>query len=234
MLMTPTEEPVGRFSDLPNGPQLLAATVWGRSNSPAALKRRAVEWMKAIEIGQPVRHATPALEAIAWAHEMPGIEEILEPEVWLTLGESLSRLWAEVNPQTLQDQPLVHQLLAGELAWALATRLPRAPFSGRLERTGRAAICLGLNQILDRQGMLPAKHFHILRPLLACWTRCRGLAEVLRGGGLSPRSEQRYQRLVRNALRCTRPDGRSMFALTHCPSPGESGERGGASWVRAI
>ena len=90
--------------------------------------------------------------------------------------------------------------------------LAHASLSRRLEKTGRAAISLGLSQILDRQGMLPAEHFRLLRPLLACWTRCRALAVDLPGGGLGPRPEQRYQRFLRNALRCTRPDGRPLLA----------------------
>ena len=89
---------------------------------------------------------------------------------------------------------------------------PNARFSARLERSGRTAISLGLSQILDRQGMMPAENFGCLRTLLACWTRCRALAAELPRAGWGPRCEQRYRRFVRNALRCTRPDGRPLFA----------------------
>ena len=177
MLMIPTGKPAGRLVDLPDGPQLLAATLWDGNTSPETINQRAVAWMKAV--GRPVRDVTVALEAIAWAEGLPFLAKILESEDWLALGELLSSLPADVDQQTLKDQPLVHQLLAGELAWTLATRLPQAPFSRRLERSGRAAISLGLSQILDRQGMLPAGHFRVLRPLLACWTRCRALAAEL-------------------------------------------------------
>ena len=164
-------------------------------------------------VGRPVRDATAALEAIAWAQGLPFLMKILASEDWLALGERLSSLPAEVDQQVLKDQPLVHQLLAGELAWTLATRLTHAPSSRRLEKSGRAATSLGLSQILDRQGMLPAEHFRILRPLLACWTRCRAVAAGMPGGGWGPRPEQRFQRFVRNALRCAlRPDGRPLLA----------------------
>ena len=76
--------------------------------------------------------------------------------------------------------------------------------------------------------MLPAEHFRILRSLLACWTRCRALAAELPHGGLSPRPEQRYQRFVRNALRCTRPDGRPLLAED------ELDAREGGSWGREL
>ena len=210
LLMIPTKRPAGRFVGLSNAPQILGTMLWGDGKSSETIQKRAVAWMKAF--ARPVRDATVALEAIAWAEEMPRIEKILESEDCLALGELLSSLPADVDQQTLKDQPLLHQLLAGELAWTLAERLPQAPYGRRLERSGRAAISLGFNQILDRQGMLPARHFRILRPLLACWTRCRALAAASSRGGLGPRVEQRYQRFVRNALRCTRPDGRPMLA----------------------
>ena len=151
------------------------------------------------------------MEAIAWAAGLPHFVKTLAPEDWQALADFLSSLPAEVDQQTLKDQPLLHQLLAGELAWTLATRLTQTSVSRRLQRSGRAAICLALGQILNRQGMLRAGHFHSLRPLLACWTRCRGLAAGLPLRGWGPRAEKRYQQFVRNALRCTRPDGRALL-----------------------
>ena len=63
MLTIPTKRPAGRFVGLPNGPQHLAAMLWGDSTSPETIQKRALEWMK--ETGEPIRHATPAYEAIA-------------------------------------------------------------------------------------------------------------------------------------------------------------------------
>ncbi len=228
MLMIPTGKPAGRLIDLPRGPQLLAATLWGDNTLPDTIRQRAMAWMKAV--GRPVRDVTVVFEAIAWAEGLPLLKTILASQDWLALGELLSSLPADVDQQTLHEQPLVHQLLAGELAWTLAARLTHGPSSARLEKSGRAAISLGLSQILDRQGMLSAEHYRLLRPLLACWTRCRALAAELPHGGWGPRPEQRYQRLVRNALRCTRPDGRPLLALAPCPSAGRRRETGLGSW----
>src|SRR5271157_3769236 len=224
--MIPTRRIAGWLVDLPRCPQLLAATLWEDSASSETIKQRAVAWMKAVE--RPVRDVTAALESIAWAEGLPQLMKTLDSKDWHVLREFLSNLTAEIDQQTLKDQPLVHQLLAGELAWTLATRLTEAPFSRHLERSGRAAISLGLSQTLDRQGMLRAEHYRILRPLLACWTRCRALAAELPRGGLGPRAEQRYQRLVRNALRCVRPDGRPLFAEDYRHS------QGGDSWGREL
>jgi len=220
----PTKRPPGWLADQPLGPQILAAALWEGNASPNTIGQRAVAWMKSV--ARPVSDVTVALEAIAWAQGLPFLRNILESEDWLALAELLSSLPAEVDRQTLQDQPLIHQLLAGELAWTLARRLTDAPLSGRLKKSGRAAISLGLSQILDRQGMLPAEHFHKLRPLLACWTRCRVLAGGLSSGGLGSRSEQQYQRLVRNALRCNRPSGWPLLAAEDSESWGGKGRAG--------
>ena len=226
MLMIPTGETTGRLVDLPNGPQLLAASLWEGSLSPHTIKQRVLAWMKAVV--QPVRDVTAAMEAIAWGQGLPFLEKILDAEDWLALGKLLSSLPAEVDPQTLKEQPLLHQLVAGELAWTLAGRMTAAPLTGRLKKSGRSAISLGLGQTLDRQGMPSAEHFRCLRSLLACWTRCRALAGGLSAGGWGPRSEQRYQRLVRNALRCNRPDGRPLL------TEDEMNSRKGAAWGRDL
>jgi hypothetical protein len=210
MHMIPTRKPAGRLVELPDGPQLLAATLCDGSTSPDTIPQRAQTWMKAL--GRPVRDVAAALEAIAWAAGLPLLKTILPAGDWLALGEGLAGVPADVDQQTLKEQPLVHQLLAGELAWTLATRLSETRLCDRLEKSGRAAISLGLGTILDRQGMLPAEHLRLLRPLLACWTRCRALAARLTSGGLGPRPEQHFQRFLRNALRCNRPDGRALFA----------------------
>jgi len=210
MLMIPTGKHATQVADLPRGPQFLAATLWDGHVSPDVISQRAMTWLKAVV--RPARDVTVALESIAWAQGLPFLGKILPADDWRALAELLSSLPTDVDPQVLQDKPLVHQLLAVELVWTIAGRLPDAAFSSRLAKSGRTAISLGLSQILDRQGMLAAKHFRSLRSLLACWTRCRALARDLSEAGWGARAEQRYQRLVRNALRCNRPDGMPLLA----------------------
>ena len=107
MLMIPLANPAGLFVALPDGPQRLAATLCDGSTSLDTIQQRAVAWSRAVE--RPVRDVTPALEAIAWAQEMPRLVKILASEAWLALGDVLSSLTADVDQQTLKDQPLVHQ-----------------------------------------------------------------------------------------------------------------------------
>jgi hypothetical protein len=209
MHMIPKAKPTRGAVDLLDGPANLAATFWGGRKSPHEIQQEVIAWKNTL--ARPVRNVTLAIEAIAWAQGIPFLSKTFGPEC-LGLAELLSNLPAEVDESCVRDQPLIHQLLAGELAWTLAACLPKGAPASRLEKSGRAAISLGLNRILDRQGMLAAKNFRIMRPLLACWTRCRALAAKLPGGGLAPRPEQLFLRFVRNALRCNRPDGQPLFA----------------------
>ncbi len=217
MHMIPTREPAARFNDLPRDPQPFAAALWAGTSSPESVRQTAAAWIKAVM--RPVGDSAVAMEAIAWAIGLPQLKKIVAPEDWLALIDLLSSLSAEVDRQTLKDNPLVHQLLAGELALTLARRVAETSLSRRLERSGKAAIALGLNQIPDRQGMLPANHYRILRPLLACWTRCHALSSELMLAGWGVRADQQYQRFVRNAMRCTRPDGRPMLDKGRLGSP---------------
>jgi hypothetical protein len=211
MLVIPTKRSARGIINLPSGPRLLTAILFeGGKISPESINLRALAWIKAIV--RPVRDVLTALEAISWAEGLPRLANFLAPDDWIALSQLLSSLPADVDQQTLKDEPLVHQLLAGDLAWTLAIRLSDASLSRRLEKAGRAALSQGLREILDRQGMVAAGQFGLLRPLLACWTRCRALAAALPNGGWGPQPEQRYQRLVRNALRCSRPDGRPLLA----------------------
>ena len=226
MLLVPTAKPADSLVDLPRGPQLLADTLWEGNMPPSAIEQRARDWMELLQ--RPVHDPMLALEAIAWAQGLPFLKRILGPDDWLAFRDLLLSLPAEVDEQTLTDRPLVHQLLAGELAWTIARRLTDAPFSRRLEKSGRAAISHGLGEILDRQGMLSAAHFSVLHPLLACWVRCRSLAGGLPGGGWGARAEQQYQRFVRHALRCRRPDGWLLL------SDAGTSSRRGTAWGRDL
>jgi hypothetical protein len=223
--MIPAAKPADRLFELVDGPEQLAAQFCDPRTSPDAIQKRAMAWMTMV--ARPIRDLAAALQAIAWAKAMPLLAKTFGAAEYQALEGFLSSLSADVDEQVLPDLPLLHQLLAGELAWTLAVSSKQAGFAARQEKSGRAAVSLGLNQILDRQGMLPAEHIRLLRPMLACWARCRALAANLPGGGLGPRPEQRYQRFVRNALRCSRPDGRAIFADE------ESGGSGGRSTTAA-
>jgi hypothetical protein len=208
MLMIPARTPVDHAIEFPDGPQLLAARLWSRDAAPENIREQLTAWKETAQ--GPIYNASTALMAISWAHALPSLQKVLAEQDWSAFAAELSN-WTAADPAMVEEQPLVHQLLAGELAWTLATRAPKSPFSRGLERNGRMAISLGMSKILDGQGMLRAEHFDILRSLLACWLRCRTVAAELPRNVWAARMQRQYQKFVRNALRCARPDGQPMM-----------------------
>jgi hypothetical protein len=192
------------------GPQALVAEFWGDDAPADLIRQRALDWMRAIAM--PVASVEAALEAIAWAQGLTLLAKILDPADFSAFSELLCRVATEADASILPDRPLLHQLLAGELALTLAARLPDVKPRRRMEKSGRAAVTLGLGQVLGMQGVPAAEHFHFILPLLACWTRCGGLAKESSDGAWGPRAQQKFDRFVRNVLRITRPDGEPMLA----------------------
>ena len=141
---------------------------------------------------------------------LPLLEKILAPADWLAMSELLSSLPDEVDQQTLKDQPLVHRLLAGELAWTLAPHAA-GPVFPPLGKKRPAAISLGLSQVLDRRGCCQRNIFASSAPSwpvgadaghwppscrVAAWSADRTTLPAARA----------------KALRCTRPDGGPLLA----------------------
>ncbi len=171
MHMIPPAKQSRRNIDPLDGPRLLADEFWGGDAPRDLIRQRAQDWVKSIEM--PVASVDMAMEAIAWAQGVTLLAKILDPAEYQALCELLCRAATEADSSILPDRPLLHQLLVGELALTLAARLPSDKSRRRIEKAGRAAVVLGLGQILNNQGVPAAEHFHLIFPLLACWTRCR-------------------------------------------------------------
>jgi len=153
-----------------------------------------------------------ALQAVAWGRTLPRLAAAVSPRAWWALLRHLLSAVNDAAAITLDDQPLVHQLLAGELPLTLAYLFPEITPCRRLGRSGRQALSLGLMDLLDGKGLPHANHLALLRPLLACWTRCRALRGGLNGGCWAAAAEAQYRWLVGHALRLCRHDGTQVFA----------------------
>lgn len=152
-----------------------------------------------------------ASEALACCRALLRLAATLPADRWWSLLERLIGLADDAQAIVLDDQPLMHQLLAGELPLTLAYLLPE--IAGCRQRTalGRRALSAGLIDLLDGKGLPHARYLESLQPLLACWTRCRALRGGLTGGCWMASAERQYRGLVRSALRLTRPDGSNAF-----------------------
>ena len=200
-------DPFDKFLPLLDGPERLAKQLCtARANGRVARRT----WEEAPPGCLPA--AGRAMEALAWAHAMPQLAGSLPAEEWEALLARLLEAASAAGEVELEREPLAHQLLAGELSWTLAGRLPDIAACRKLERQGRAALSAGLARLLDGEGFPQAGNLAILRPLLACWTRSQILGAQLPGGGFRPQAARRYRRLIGNALRLARPDGRPPFS----------------------
>jgi len=152
-----------------------------------------------------------ALEALAWCHSMPRLAGMVSADAWWDMLDHLVSLVNESGQIKLDDDPLLQQLLAGELALALACLFPEIASTRKLSRSARRALSTGLVDLLDGEGVIRAGHIGLLHPLLACWTRCRILENGLKKGCLHAAARDQYEWLVRHALRLTRYDGTQVF-----------------------
>jgi hypothetical protein len=181
-----------------------------------------------------------ALQSLAWCHALPKLAGRLDAARWWRMLDRLLDLAsdapaaattdapAEIHPPAdasaeaignpsavIAEQPanpLVRQLLAGELALTLAYLFPELTPCRKLETSARRTLSQGLCDLLDGEGLPHGDHMAILRPLQACWTRCRALGNALPGGCWTSAAQTQFAWLVRQALRLTRADGSHAFS----------------------
>lgn len=114
--------------------------------------------------------------------------------------------WSPLEPRA--DLAVAQQMLAVELPLTLAYLFPEMQPLHRL-RTGVAErLCQATDELLNRDGLPRAHHLDAMRPLLACWTRCRAMAAELKRGQWPRRAKRQYKALLRQSLRWTDADGR--------------------------
>jgi hypothetical protein len=177
-----------------------------RAESPQRQLRR---WLDQWAGGPP--ETEYALQAVAWCRALPRLAADVSPPSWWALLRHLLAAAVDAAVISLDERPLVHQLLCGELPLTLAYLLPEIVPCRRLAPAGRRALSLGLDELLDGKGLPHAKHLALLRPLLACWTRCRAFSDGLKRGCWTAAAQSQYRWLVRHALRLARRDGTHVF-----------------------
>ena len=155
------------------------------------------------------------LECLAWCGALPRLSAHLPEPLWWELFDRLTTIAGRDGASG--DDPLATQLLFGELPLALAYSFAELEDCLALAEVGRRTLCTGAGELLDGEGLLHAKHLHLLRPLLACWTRCKALGQELSCGCWNEEAERQYHGLVQHALRLTRTQGQQVFAATKSP-----------------
>jgi len=200
---------------LPEGPPAppwleQARQLKGKGRQAAApLEKEVLRW--AADASAATADVGPAIEALACAHALPWLVEVLSPEVWWAVLDQLLSTVADAAAIEIEASPLLHQLLAGELALALAYLLPEIALCRKLRAGARRALSSGLEELQDGEGLPHARWLPVMRPLLACWTRCYAMGLALKGGALTAPAEGQYEWLVRQSLRLLRYDGTQML-----------------------
>jgi len=178
--------------------------------SAVELQELAAEWMA--EPPGDLPEPGWAVEALSWSHALPKLSASLGPDLWWKLLDCLLDAVADGGRLDLDRHPLAHQLIAGELAVTLGCLFPEINACRKAGRSGRRALSLGLVELTDGEGFIHGAHIDLVRPLLACWTRCRALGDALVRGCWNKKAEIQYKWLVRHALRLARHDGSHVLA----------------------
>ncbi len=160
-----------------------------------------------------------AWESLAWCYGLARLASVVSSEAWWDLLEHLLGIADRASSLDLRQEPVTHQLLAGELPLALACLLPEINACRKRSPGARRQLSRGLRDLLDGEGFPRATHLDMLRPLLACWTRAAALGSRLPKGCWNESAQGQYRWLVRQALRTTRSDG------SHVLSRGPAGTR---------
>jgi len=206
-----------RLKSPPGPPWLQGVEQASKDERPALeeqLEKELLRWLG--ETTGTAAEAGYALEALACCRALPRLAAVLSAEVWWALLDHLSAAVAdadgiEPDVDADADAALVHQLLAGELALTLACLFPEIAACRRLKSPARAALSAGLADLLDGEGLPHGNLLPLLRPLLACWTRCRAIGEQIKGGCWNKAAAEQYEWLVRQTLRLLRRTGSLAF-----------------------
>ncbi len=160
-----------------------------------------------------------ALDALVLARRLPQLAKRLSADAWFALLAHLMDASGEAGSIDGEEQPLLAQLLAGELPLTLAYLFPELKPCRALAGEARRVLSGGTADLLDGDGLIHGRHFSLMRPLLACWTRCLALGGRMKRHGFTAAAQHQYKLMTRHAIRFARHDGSAMLG-----SPGWDGD----------
>lgn len=157
-----------------------------------------------------------AVECLAVAHTLPAVAGEASEETWWRVLEELWQVarsaadW-RIDAEMPPEQGLAQQLLAGELPLTLAYLLPEIRHLYKLREAAHEALSEGLVELTNGEGQLRGPYLGVLRPLLACWTRCRALGQSWKKGCWNRKAEEQYTWAVTQSLCLSATGGRSLL-----------------------
>lgn len=156
-----------------------------------------------------------AMQTVALAHSVVALTGVLDGPRWWKLLDKLLKLTGTESDRQADDakEPLINQLMSGELPLTLSYLLPEVNACRGLRKQARKFLSASLVDLCDGEGMVEARHLSSLRLLLACWTRCRALGSTMTHNAWNEEADVQYQWLVTQSLRLSRRDGSQLLTL---------------------
>ncbi len=194
---------------LPPQWRLLSPEMLGAGRSAAGAEPQVLAWLGEVAGGTP--GVEDAIETLAFCRHLPRLSERLSPDAWFALLAHLIDAVGDAGTIDPDPQPLLAQLLGGELPLTLAYLFPELVPCRALARGAKEVLSAGLTDLLDGEGLLHGRQFALMRPLLACWTRCRVLSNGMKPSCFTAPARRQYEYMVRHVLRFARHDGSAML-----------------------
>lgn len=145
-----------------------------------------------------------------------GLEpDLLEAGEWFDILEALLGLIAGESLRACEEDPLIHQIFAGEIPWMLGVFFPDIKQTRTAVAAAQGVMQEGLIGLLDGGGLPHATDFSLLRPLLASWTRVLDLARHIDKRPWNAAARMQYEWAVQQSLRFCRADGSSCLDTVH-------------------
>lgn len=164
-----------------------------------------------------------ALTLLGAGHSIRAIVGHCDFEDWNGQVARLFELSRAVESNAKQSAE-VYQLLAVELPMAIAVLVPEIEDHLQIAQRCCQKMTVSLNDMLDHDGWLHSKYAQHLGVLSASWIRCGLMAGKL-DLNLDDEATSKLEWVVRQAIRCLRPDGTVLFSRIQPNANLESGSK---------
>lgn len=163
------------------------------------------------------------LVAVAWARSLLAASQQLPESLWRRVFGRLLEIAEEAAAVSIESNPLAFVLLSGELPFTLGAVWLPIPAAKSLLRRGRNALNQAGCELLDGNGFPTWKETPNIRLLLGSLTRCQQLGKSTPGGCLTGDAEIQFDWLIRQAIRFTDGEGRTVLS-----------DNGGGQWNKEL
>ena len=131
--------------------------------------------------------------------------------------QSIYEAQAVENAEWMVTEPVVHQILYGEIPLTLGLLFPFLKESDELIDWGRQVLATGMEELLDGDGLPNGAYVSKSGQLLAIWTRCLKLCDLSNTECFDVDGQTQFEFFTRQMLRLVRKDGSLVFSSDEVP-----------------